>query len=1300
MTGQGRPPPGAHLPPRVTRAVSAVIVCAVAVCIASQSVAADLDLRLRLAWGGGESSVWQGTIQLSQGTLSEVVPLGLEADDPGSMQAISDAEMRLFPRSPRSYDGCDLRVQAPADAKLLVSLFPEGAEQPQVIEIPLAQAIRGVAQFPLDGRENRLLVQRSPGDALRVTIDREHLVFEPGEKLELEVAANPADVVAGNAYLLAASLQTGRGEDQLWNEDRELKIDAGQPAPIALSVPLPLEEGVYDVRLALYPKRLTTTLVRGKPILSRKVQVVVVAPVKTIGPQPAAWQSVLEIDPANPKWWERMARLPSSLRLPNLPPQPVGSGPAKSRTHLQQTWVELPPAGWQAYPLTIATPGLPHIVEIEYPSDLEQTLSISIVEPNAAGQVGPIGLDSGVDVPAPGPGHQPAIKRHRLIVWPGTRSPLVLMVNRSENRPAVFGKFNVLAGPAELPPLDVPALRQPGRTLAAYYDKPLLAENFSATKSVDPATGRCLSDWQTFLDAGRRMIETLQHSGHNAAVITVACEGSAIYPSDLLQPTPKHDNGLFFESGQDPLRKDVLELLFRLCDRAGVQLIPAVQFAAPLPQLELQRLAGGADAIGLEPLGPDGRTWLERNGTRRGLGVYYNALDDRVQKAMVGVVAELADRYGHHASFGGVSVQVGAESFALLPDETCSHDPATLEHFVQATGSELPAAKGLDLAERAEFLRGNGEEAWLRWRTERMTTLFTQIKDAITSRRASAKLMLATGDLLSGRQVQLALRPTLPPKADPELILRLMGLDVQKLAAAGIVVPRPQRIVPTPLPIHEFHQHWNQSAALDAVFQPASRAALHSLEPAPLRLPEFDAVSPFGPARTQTWLVAQIPPAGNSYRERFIRSLAQHDAALLVDGGWLLPLGQEAELAPLAKVFRRLPVDAFTAVPPKSPDGQTPEVVVRSLHRGGRTIFYAVNAAPWPVELELDFSSPETIRILPFDAERQANIEQQGAHGVWTTTLQPFDLVGGEIETDHVTLTNYQTTPPADAAAHLRDQVRAVRLRANSLRSPVVREVLDNPSFDTMADAGAIPGWVHASGPGMQVEVRRGAGHRSPSALRVVSLPAADGTAPIVWVRSDPFPAPTSGRLSLLAWVRTNDVTRQPKLRLAIEGKLDGRVKYWKANVGASEDGQPVKPLTTEWSAFRFPVVDLPQTGLTDLRVGFDLMGAGEVWIDEVQVFDLWFEENERDQLLKSIATADLQAGSGNLLECHEFLTSYWPTFLRRHIQLPDSYPAAALPAPAPASLPAPAAAPPPVAPRPSPSISDRLKSWIPKSWR
>jgi hypothetical protein len=285
---------------------------ALALCAAAVAEADDVDIRLRLAWGGGEAQSWQGTIQLSAGTLTNVTPLGLEADSPGSMLLVDGATIRIAARTPRSYDGCDIRVQAPADAKLIVRLWAGEMPPAAPLEVPLAKLLGGFAQFDLDQRNNRLLAQRSSGDTLRVKFDRQTLIFEPGDTFELEALPNSLGLTPGASYLLAASLLPAHSEKSMWNEDHELKIDAnGQSPQLPVRVLLPTAEGVYDVRLSLYPKRLTTSLVRGTPLATRKVQVVVIAPVQAVSETPVAWQSVLDFDPASPKWWERMARLPS-----------------------------------------------------------------------------------------------------------------------------------------------------------------------------------------------------------------------------------------------------------------------------------------------------------------------------------------------------------------------------------------------------------------------------------------------------------------------------------------------------------------------------------------------------------------------------------------------------------------------------------------------------------------------------------------------------------------------------------------------------------------------------------------------------------------------------------------------------------------------------------------------------------------------------------------------------------------------------------------------------------------------------
>ena len=78
----------------------------------------------------------------------------------------------------------------------------------------------------------------------------------------------------------------------------------------------------------------------------------------------------------------------------------------------------------------------------------------------------------------------------------------------------------------------------------------------------------------------------MEHTGRNGVILSVAGEGSSLYPSTSLQPTPHVRRRQFFETGQDPQQKDVVEMLLRMCDRAGIQFIPAVRFTTPLPELE------------------------------------------------------------------------------------------------------------------------------------------------------------------------------------------------------------------------------------------------------------------------------------------------------------------------------------------------------------------------------------------------------------------------------------------------------------------------------------------------------------------------------------------------------------------------------------------------------------------------------------------------------------------------------------------------------------------------------------------
>ncbi|MFW6125451.1 MAG: family 10 glycosylhydrolase, partial [Pirellulales bacterium] len=718
-------------------------------------------MRVRVAWGGGSARQWRGEVRLSEGRLGELRLLGIEADEPGSMWVLPGGHtLQIRQRSPRTYDAFDVFVDAPLSAVLQVDLTPRSPDaaaedRPGTIRVRLQRLVGDSHSEQLDRQGNRLFVQRSPGDMLRIEDVPDPLIFAPGDRFEATARPHLLPVPEGTKLSLTLELRlrpngsTGAGQ-VVWSEQQELR--AGRAAAFPVAVRLPEEEGVCELRAvatrAGWPNPVRRPLDWQETIAERKVQMVIVSP--RAGGRRAApagegdgsedFQAVVEFHPANPQWWDLIGRLPRWPSVPKLPevsplpdvPRlwkgPLGNHQMRTREHPLGKLVRLnpnrqsPDVSWQAYALPIDQPGRPHVLEVDYPSDVPQTLGISVLEPDATGALMPIGLDSGVGVSVPEVGERGPAKweRHRLVFWPRADSPMVLLYNLRADQPAVYGKIRVLAGPEHLPPGRTVANRG-GRRLAAYMDRPLLPENFSAPGAYDPVLRRGLDDWTTFYHAGTRLAEYLDHAGYSGLMLGVLADGSTIYPSELLQSTPRYDTGALLSTGQDPVRKDVLELLCRLFARRGLTLVPSLDFAAPLPALEARLRGGGPETVGMRWVGPTGKTWSETYPKRRGMAAYYNVLHPEVQRAMIEVIEEVVDRYGQHGSFGGVGVQMTAYGYAQLPGPRWGMDDATIRRFTAETDVRVPGSGPGRFARRAGFLaRGPQRDVWLCWRAAKL----------------------------------------------------------------------------------------------------------------------------------------------------------------------------------------------------------------------------------------------------------------------------------------------------------------------------------------------------------------------------------------------------------------------------------------------------------------------------------------------------------------------------------------------------------------------------------------------------
>jgi len=1320
MIGQGSPSPVRLRCASTAPALVAgwgMVFLGMLVAAVEPSFAAEASMRIRIAWGGGSERLWQGTISVSQGSLAEPTPLGIEADEPGSMW-LEGGQLVIRQRSPRAYDGLDLLALAPPDAQLVLQLAAaDDPANPVRVEIPLAPLLDQFQNTELDDRGNRLLVCRAPGDALRVSLAHSSLVFAPGEALKFDLQpCLPPGPSAGKTRIKIDLVAAGSAH-VIWSVQHEVPVASTEAIPV--QIPLPKDEGVYEAVVAASPAPNWQQAVRQplqwkRSTIERSVQVVVLDSARRQR-HPSSDRdlaTVVEIDPSNPRWAELLARLPKLPRMPRFWKGPLGNGNLQVIRHPLGPLVQLNPnsrtsdASWEIYTLPISRPGLPHVLEIEYPSDQPQTLGITVLEPNAAGALMPVGLDSGVDVEEPlaVEGSSPRWARHRLVFWPRTESPLVLMTNRHEHRPAVYGKIRVLAGWEHLPRASTADDPGPQRLLAAHLDRPMFPENFSAEESLDGWSNRSLDDWRTFYQGGQRLVEYLQYVGYNGLILSVLADGSTIYPSKLLEPTPRYDTGTFFANAQDPLRKDVLEMLFRLFDREKLQLVPAVEFATPLPQLESLRRYGGTESEGLEWIGPDGVPWGQVHGARRGLAPYYNVLDPRVQEAMLAVVRELARRYGQHRSFAGLAVQLAAHGYAQLPGPDWGLDDATMARFQRDARLRLPGEGPSRFAHRAEMLRREEyRHTWMEWRASRLTQFYRQLQAEVNAVRPGSRLYLLGGGTFTGTELESDLRPALPQRATAAEALLRVGISPQHYEAdANLVLLRPERLAPSSrLGAQAVSLELHQMPDIDRQFQAlAVPGSVFFHQPQELRVPSLDEKIPLRPS--YTWLVPSVVPSGEQNRRRFIRSLASLDAQVIADGGWLLPMGQEDGLREVTAAYRRLPPVRMARVEPPRAETTSQPVTFRYGTHAGRTYVYAVNESPFPAMARVWIDASAECRLEELTGARRVAPLVRDVEGTsWTIELLPYDLIAAELSEPGVKFSRPEVVLPGTAEAALEQRIRHLSARAAALRNPPPLRALGNPGFERAAPPverlavgeEQILDWVATKRPGVTIHIDKSQRHSGSRSAKVTS------TGPVACLVSRPLAAPTTGRLSMSVWLRVADVTRQPPLRLAIEGKLDGRDYYRYAQVGQPAEGSSAAvPIGDAWGEYIFQVDDMPLEGLAQLRVRFDLMGPGEVWIDDLQLFDLVFNKRELIELSKLITLADVKRQQHQVGDCLRLLEGYWPRFLAVNVPLSaDAVPPAGLAHKPSASR---NSRPPPEPPSPQSSLLNRVKNLLPERLR
>ena len=1262
MIGQGSPIKwnlcGVCLAVRKFRLLASLVVLVLCTYAALPSVsfAEEINVRLRLAWGSGDSAKhrWVGKISCVNATLTDLQPLGIEADAPVAIQ-LNDNQLFVNPWEKRGFDGCDITIQGDADAAVRFELRSDQSSAPTQFEVSLGKLAKEQVREPLDSLGSFLLAYRSPGDRFRVLPTRDNLVFQPGETWPLRLTTDFATELSAGPVVVEVVLRAIGSENILWQSTQVLTADSPAPDQLSLEMACPTKEGAYRLSLsARSEESFATRFVPGqgvKPFATREIDLVVIDPAAKLSALTDHWLPVLSIDPANPSWWQLLPTWAQVSRLTGKPPGAIGNVRLLVREGNGSGLVELPPSSnkkdpyWQSFALPVLEVGVPHLIEIVYPLAERQHLGVSVVEPDAAGRVMSSVLESSFyveDVIGPSAGQT---ETHRIVFWPRTSSPQLLIVNRHSTRPAVFGRITLSRHDdgASLP-ISLPETTSADRLVAGYIAKPIFAQNFGAAEVLDPASGMSVQSWSTFLDGARRLVQHLKLSGYNSVLVSVAADGSALYPSSTLMPSPRYDTGMLAASGQDPVRKDVLEMLLRVCDREGIRAIATMQLAAPLPQLETLRSNASLTDSGVAWINAEGRQLIEAKPGTTNLSANYNLLNSRVQQEASGMVLEVVKNYGTHASFTGVALQLDSHGLGVLPGLDWGFDDQTIKDFSTDTGIEVAFQGDNQLQQRAAFLLDEHRGAWQTWRIKKLTQFYRQLAQSVQAQRPELKLILTTENLFREPSLGQEVRLGVSNSEHLAELLAQRGIDLKQLSAIpGVEVTNACRV-----DSQEFLQEHVVDLVLNAAAQDGNlldeksespHLAFHEFQQQ--RLPSFNERSPFGADRTHLVISHQATPAGAAKLRHFVSTVGDNKVNSVIEGGEFLTTTFDSAHRDFLRTLERLPNDSS-----ESRSLRQQPLSLQVSRTANETYLICSNESPWSVTAKLDLESPVVTPWQKLGSEESGTVQASGSSGqliagasTWALEVAPYGLQAWRINSSQLRVQQLQMLPSSGVRDYLQARIQEIEARTGNLN--IVRDYpqLQNPGFELEESSARIFGWQPRKGERGSVEVETTLARSGARSLRLLSE---DNVG--VAVQSHLFSLPASGMLIVGAKVRAEAAAEDARITIAVETDESGQIYRRTQTFGGDT------ALSNQWTHVELAASDLPVGDASQIRVQFHVTGKADVMLDDIQLCDLRFDDQRRSELVKRVFAAKTALAEDQVVDCLRLLDEYGPRYLVEYV--------------------------------------------------
>lgn len=1064
-----------------------------------------------------------------------------------------------------------VRVEAPLTGILIVRAGGQATafslsrlvETPQTTGPNAPVAVR-VSRLAWDGIEVELV--GGPG-----ALHPPGGVVAPGATVPVRVGFNilASEAVDGTVRLIAVLRPANEDGQTLWRYEQTHLVASNPPAGsapvVVLNVPAPREEGSYVLDLeatwesaagAERGSRLGRLIGRRRSnavppvVVDRAVSLVVVGQERP-APEPEGQATVVEsIDLAR----VRGPRPSANGRAPG--PDPGRNGWEVPTTALVEAAFRDRVRGWIPWGADTALmppagpDGLPWIalgVHVPHPGRLHRlTLTIADGKPQALG-VALIAASDGSRRPERvlldatlSTTSETSSDGPLTATWPvwPDTTDPVLVLVNRGGEPVRLGSMKLEEVAGELPPA---SLVEPDADPPRHVGLflPRLADLDRFGPRGDPVA------------VARRLSSYLAHLGATTVVLP-----------DSLAAERSRRRALGGQAGSDPIGPDTLEVLLSLLAQSRHQVLLEVDLAGPLPGLPPRE---SAEALERGIVRVDARGRADEPA--------YSALNPAVRAAVLAHCGQVIAPRREHPNLAGLVVRIGRGP-TLAGAPTTGLDDDTYARFLGAmldpqTARAVPGRDGGDpgrFAARGQYLSGPGRTPWLAWRAREVGTLYTELAQGLQAAFPQSVLAIVTPVLDDGPTGREARRADETGES-PLSAWKAVGLDFEHWPRApeGLVVLRGVRPGLEPLA-----QELMTNPDLDApVARRTHRGVLIATDS--------------GASLSEGPLVLRAVPPGDG-DEPLGHALAALDAHwLILDQAALA--GRESRLAAVARVLRTLP-----ALPAPESRPLVPEkgVAARVWKRDGRVLLGLANDTPYAITVEGVLRSGPEVGV--DDLGRALRLEPRPVAGGRNLVLElpPFGVsalrVAGEAQFEPMTL--YQ---PERAEI----QYRALSLRLDRMAQGEPSTGPPNSGFEAPAARGAMvaeiggaapppPGWtVRGSGAAMIDPIQR---HGGAASLRFTAQDAAAS------VLSEPFAPPTDRELEVRAWLRSD----QPgtAVQVWIEGESAGKPVVRRGTV----------KIERQWSEKRLRVAGLPESGLERLRLRFELIEPGNLWIDDLSV--------------------------------------------------------------------------------------------------